>query len=141
MKIIFGLVALIVLVAMLAPSKNDNKSAAVAPAVAAIEPKIESKPESKPAADSLPPAPGTIVTITEGTAGCENYDDLKKMQHLVAAKDQEAARVLVQQRKCVYFKIGAKVTVEQLGYFSETACVRPKGQVNCVWAFRAYLKK
>ena len=48
---------------------------------------------------------------------------------------------MVRQKKCVYFKVGAKATVEQLGYFSETACIRPKSHVNCVWAFRVYLKK
>ena len=122
--------------------KND-KPATVPSAVAAVEPEPEPKPPaSKPAADSsLPPAVGTTVSITEGTAGCENYDDLKRMQQLVAAGDQEAAKVMVRQKKCVYFKVGAKATVEQLGYFSETACIRPKSHVNCVWAFRVYLKK
>jgi hypothetical protein len=135
-------VLIVVGIAMMNAGKND-KPATVPSAVAAVEPEPEPKPPaSKPAADSsLPPAVGTTVSITEGTAGCENYDDLKRMQQLVAAGDQEAAKVMVRQKKCVYFKVGAKATVEQLGYFSETACIRPKSHVNCVWAFRVYLKK
>ena len=143
MRKFLGFAVLIVVgIAMMNAGKND-KPATVPSAVAAVEPEPEPKPPaSKPAADSsLPPAVGTTVSITEGTAGCENYDDLKRMQQLVAAGDQEAAKVMVRQKKCVYFKVGAKATVEQLGYFSETACIRPKSHVNCVWAFRVYLKK
>jgi hypothetical protein len=135
-------VLIVVGIAMMNAGKND-KPATVPSAVAAVEPEPEPKPPaSKPAADSsLPPAVGTTVSITEGTAGCENYDDLKRMQQLVAAGDQEAAKVMVRQKRCVYFNVGANATVEQLGYFSETACIRPKSHVNCVWAFRVYLKK
>ena len=143
MRKFLGFAVLIVVgIAMMNAGKND-KPATVPSAVASVEPEPEPKPPaSKPAADSsLPPAVGTTVSITEGTAGCENYDDLKRMQQLVAAGDQEAAKVMVRQKKCVYFKVGAKATVEQLGYFSETACIRPKSHVNCVWAFRVYLKK
>ena len=143
MRKFLGFAVLIVVgIAMMNAGKND-KPATVPSAVAAVEPEPEPKPPaSKPAADSsLPPAVGTMVSITESTAGCENYDDLTRMQQLVAAGDQEAAKVMVRQKKCVYFKVGAKATVEQLGYFSETACIRPKSHVNCVWAFRVYLKK
>jgi hypothetical protein len=64
-------VLIVVGIAMMNAGKND-KPATVPSAVAAVEPEPEPKPPaSKPAADSsLPPAVGTTVSITEGTAGC-----------------------------------------------------------------------
>jgi hypothetical protein len=137
-----GLCALLVFGSALLSGNNDKPASSTATAaVAAVEPEPKPPASKSVTNNSLPPAVGTMVSITESTAGCENYDDLTRMQQLVAAGDQEAAKVMVRQKRCVYFNVGAKATVEQLGYFSETACIRPKSHVNCVWAFRVYLKK
>jgi len=80
------------------------------------------------------PTIGDTVHIADNSLACINYDDLNTLLSLRRA-DQEAF-IKLAIAECDTLKAGTG-TVEALK--TPTACVRPKGEVDCVWTLRSYL--
>ena len=80
------------------------------------------------------PTNGDTVNIADEALACINYDDLNTLLSLRRA-DQEAF-IKLAIAECDTLKAGTG-TVEALK--TPTACVRPKGEVDCVWTLRSYL--
>ena len=84
------------------------------------------------------PTIGDSVNIADNSLACINYDDFSKLLSLRRA-DQEAF-IKLTTAECFTLKAGTG-TVEDVALKTPTACVRPKGEVDCVWTLRPYLSR
>lgn len=76
-------------------------------------------------------------TINYDTIGCISEDDFSKAGDLGRSGDEAAWKKFVMQKvtqgQCTLLKKGDEVFLEDFSMFSGVACVRPKGETECVF--------
>ncbi|MYE83089.1 MAG: hypothetical protein F4X36_14880 [Gammaproteobacteria bacterium] len=81
--------------------------------------------------------------VADGTLGCKDEDELLDLFRMMASGDREAymqaATVSLATQQCDVFTRGTEVFVEDTKVFSDTAYIRPKGQVSKYWVSRLAL--
>ena len=80
----------------------------------------------------------TARTLKLATLGCKTREDADKFLKLFAIeKDKEATQKFVMSRvisgDCRMLDKGQEVSPEETPIFSDSTCVRPKGEVDCLW--------
>lgn len=90
------------------------------------------------------PMSGEKGTIKSFAVACRNLDDTKLIITLARAQDSEAMRKFYLSRilpgLCQELESGTEVMVKDVGPFSDNMCVRPKGEVDCLWINKGKVK-
>ncbi|WP_345822410.1 hypothetical protein ABC766_12930 [Methylobacterium fujisawaense] len=83
--------------------------------------------------------PGRLET---GFIGCRDKDDLSKVKSLFLAGDKEAAIKFVTRKipDCRPFSEGVTGIVEENSVWSNSTCLRPKGEPDCFWLPMPFVK-
>ena len=77
---------------------------------------------------------------TSGWYACHNYDDLAKLDQLMKEDDGQTAIAFAQQR-CVRLPAATPVVVEDATFWHDALCVRPRGQLDCLWIDNSWVTK
>jgi len=89
------------------------------------------------AISASPSNAAVVETINRTAVGCIESDDMSRLNRLLESGDRQAfekfATRSIRAGKCRVFQPGQAVFVEDVGLFSGTACVRPKGDDTCYW--------
>jgi hypothetical protein len=76
---------------------------------------------------------------------CKTEDEFTKLHRLIIAEDKAAQSAFLLSRvasgECRMVPEGTIAAPEPLLRFSDNFCVRPLGQVECLWTNKGWLKK
>jgi hypothetical protein len=98
------------------------------------------------------PSCGKKGTVKQNVLGCYSKEIYDRYFQIILAKDEVAARKFrvqyLMSGDCEVLKEGDEVTVERaapraekLRPFSDNFCVRVTGEVRCLWANKAWVRK
>jgi hypothetical protein len=81
-------------------------------------------------------------TITERLVpGCKSRDDADRILQMWLEKDTDAAMTLISPGRCRWFRQGEQLSLSyQYAFFNDNICLRPKGEVDCYWIDRGWVK-
>jgi hypothetical protein len=83
------------------------------------------------------PLLGETGTTNRKVFACSSKETYENFFRLVIAKDLDAMNKFAQtyalNGQCRFLEIGAQVRVEEMPVFSDNFCVRPVGDMRCVW--------
>lgn len=80
-----------------------------------------------------------------GVLGCKSKSDVGRFISILRANDEEALRKLaaihLMRRDCLVFTEGDEFIVEDPGVWSDNLCARPKGEIDCYWTNKGWVRK
>ncbi|MCL2452078.1 MAG: hypothetical protein FWD08_00260 [Alphaproteobacteria bacterium] len=99
---------------------------------------------------SAAPAIKPRVDLTEGdvvysespnVVACPVKENVSKLHRMAEIGDKAAFSSLLLTQCRLLHDTSAKLYVEKIPIFSDDVCVRPQGEIDCVWVFRGSLVK
>lgn len=127
--------------AVLEPVDYDPFARTLAPAPKATELAPASGPF--PAVTGTPQARfsvGTQVKVKLPALACPNRADFRRIVELTIEKDTEGLQKFSDASGCRQFSMGIVAAVEQEDTSEKMVCIRPPGEVKCLWTFPSGLR-
>ena len=88
---------------------------------------------------------GETLPVTHKFPGCKDFDKFEKLRQLFREKDEEAIVTFLTRETltgdCMILREGTMVTVQDVGVWSNTRCVRPRGEPDCYWTITPVIKQ
>lgn len=105
---------------------------------------LHSAPSETQAAD--PPKqrrvkPGDTIRLVRNTPSCRDSEDVKALVRLARENDGGAIDKLLAADRCLLLEKDAVVSVERLSTWGTSACLRPRGEISCVWTPIDFLER
>jgi hypothetical protein len=133
--LIFALIALPV-IRLLMPAQPQAQSAETSKAMAA-------QAANAPAPAPLSIGQRVVVVTMANWVSCKSFDDTKRLRELIRSHDMAAVSRFIGIKEpageCRYLPKGTVATVEDSNWYGYY-CIRPEGDIDCLWADRPMLE-
>ena len=96
-------------------------------------------------ANAAPQSLGETGEMRRELIVCRSRSEFENVVSIMVAHDQEAYErfkaTRVRSGECRFLPQGQAVTVTQAPLFSEIVCVRPAGEIECLWTHGGFVQK
>lgn len=94
---------------------------------------VPSEPQAVEAPKQRGVKSGDTIRLVRNTPSCRDSDDVKILVQVARENDGGAIDKLLAADRCLLLKRDAVVFVERLSTWGTSACLRPRGEISCVW--------
>ena len=110
-------------------------------------PSLQHSSTSSDQTDRTYPLLGQMGTVKGGggVIGCWSKETFEQYGRLVRARDLDAAEKFAftysMNGQCRLLDNGLRVRVEEMPFFNDNFCVRPAGEIHCLWTNKGWVQR